>query len=255
MAKFGQTMPDGKGPFADAIVRFRNRDLHAYFGLGMQFRMQLIRFGEFRQESGWSDAINVFALEHLARMDDYRRRIARNPGNADLKSLRDSIKTLGIQIPGNPNATHPDVNQADSNASRPAVATSVTSDDVARPNAPEMDLNFRLDGSDPNIPLIAPVEEAVANQIEIHNAHARILLLGFDLHLTNVTRLDDRDASHRTTAHAALMLYEDLAELVDVVANYGGDQARMAVPHGVRASEEPRGPQAATNQEPSGNQV
>jgi len=45
------------------------------------------------------------------------------------------------------------------------------------------------------------------------------------------------------------MLYASLAEMYDMCESFGGDKNRLPIPHGVRPSEEPRGPSASANRE------
>lgn len=228
----GQVMPDGLGTFADAIVRFRNRSIHTYVGHIIQFRQQALAFGEFGQESGWSDSINRMLIDYLARLDDLRIKITRNPAEEDIGNLRETIKGLGVAIPDGPQVAN----------------SSVTADDVARGTGPEFDLRYVLDGTDPDVPMIAPIP-GVAQVVTIDNVDARMFIVSLDLHASESTRLDSRDATYRITAHESLMLYESLSDLVDMATSYGGDSQRLPVPHGVRPSEEPRGPIASPNRE------
>jgi hypothetical protein len=45
------------------------------------------------------------------------------------------------------------------------------------------------------------------------------------------------------------MLYSSLSELFDMAVSFGGDKNRIPIPHGVRPTEEPRGPAASPNRE------
>jgi hypothetical protein len=70
-----------------------------------------------------------------------------------------------------------------------------------------------------------------------------------DQHIVEATRLDSRYATYRITPRESLMLYSSLSEMFDMCLSFGGDENRLPVPHGVRPSEEPRGPQASPNRE------
>ena len=107
----------------------------------------------------------------------------------------------------------------------------------------EFDLPYRLDGSDPNVPLLADVD--------LRNVDARMFLTALDQHIVESTRLDSRFATYRVTPRESLMLYASLAEMFDMIVSFGGDANRVPIPHGVRPSEEPRGPSASPNREPA----
>jgi hypothetical protein len=67
--------------------------------------------------------------------------------------------------------------------------------------------------------------------------------------------LDSRFATYRITPRESLMLYGSLSEMFDMCVSFGGDENRLPIPHGVRPTEEPRGPGASPNREvvPSGS--
>ena len=114
-------------------------------------------------------------------------------------------------------------------------------EEVARPSGREFDLPYRLDGSDPNIPLLS--------QVDLRNVDARMFVTALDQHIVEATRLDSRYATYRITPRESLMLYSSLSELFDMASSFGGDSNRLPIPHGVRPSEEPRGAAASPNRE------
>ncbi len=213
----------GKDTFEDAMTRFRNRSLHTYVGHCLLFRGQVLQDGEFGVQSGWDTATNDFIIEHLVRLDYLRRKITHNPSDVDIKTLEARAKDLDITLPEEMNEQSP------------------LGDEVARPAGREFDLPYRLDGSDPNIPLL--------NQVNLRNVDARMFVTALDQHIVEATRLDSRFATYRITPRESLMLYASLCEMFDIVVSFGGDRNRIPVPHGVRPSEEPRGPGASPNRE------
>jgi len=76
-----------------------------------------------------------------------------------------------------------------------------------------------------------------------------MFLTALDQHIVEATRLDSRFATYRITPRESLMLYASLSEMFDMVMSFGGDANRVPIPHGVRPSEEPRGPSASPNRE------
>jgi len=213
----------GKSTFEDAITRFRNRSIHTYVGHALTFRGQILQDGEFGVQSGWDTATNEFIQEHLVRLDFLRRKITHNPQAIDIKTLEDRARDLTVSLP------------QDMNEKSPA------GEEVARPAGREFDLPYSLDGSDPNIPLLSDVN--------LRNVDARMFVTALDQHIVEATRLDSRFATYRITPRESLMLYGSLCEMWDMTMSFGGDKNRLAIPHGVRPSEEPRGPQASPNRE------
>jgi hypothetical protein len=213
----------GRDTFEDAITRFRNRSIHTYVGHCLLFRGQILQDGEFGVQSGWDTATNEFIMEHLVRLDFLRRKITHNPQEVDIKTLEQRARDLSISLPDEVDEHSP------------------LGEEVARPSGREFDLPYRLDGSDPNVPLLA--------EIDLRNVDARMFVTALDQHVVEATRLDSRFATYRITPRESLMLYASLAEMFDMAVSFGGDANRIPIPHGVRPSEEPRGPGASPNRE------
>jgi len=213
----------GCDTFEDAIVRFRNRSIHTYVGHALLFRGQILQNADFGVQSGWDSATNQFIIEHLLRLDLLRRKITHNPQKVDIKTLEERARDLKITLPDELNEKSP------------------LGDEVARPSGREFDLPYRLDGSDPNIPLLS--------QVDLRNVDARMFVTALDQHIVEATRLDSRYATYRITPRESLMLYASLAEMFDMAVSFGGDENRVPIPYGVRPAEEPRGPGASPNRE------
>lgn len=216
------TIP-GRDTFEDAITRFRNRSIHTYVGHCLLFRGQILQDGEFGVQSGWDTATNDFIMEHLVRLDFLRRKITHNPQQVDIKTLEERARDLSISLPDDVNERSP------------------AGEEVARPAGREFDLPYRLDGSDPNIPVLS--------EVDLRNVDARMFVTALDQHIVEATRLDSRFATYRITPRESLMLYASLSELFDMAVSFGGDDNRVPIPHGVRPSEEPRGAGASPNRE------
>ncbi len=213
----------GKDTFEDAITRFRNRSIHTYVGHCLLFRGQILQDGEFGVQSGWDTATNEFIIEHLLRLDLLRRKITHNPSSVDIKTLEERARSLSVKLTDEQDNLAP------------------LGEEIARPAGREFDLPYKLDGSDPNIPLLTAVN--------LRNVDARMFLTALDQHIVEATRLDSRFATYRITPRESLMMYSSLCELFDVAVSFGGDENRLAIPHGVRPSEEPRGASASPNRE------
>ena len=215
----------GRDTFEDAMTRFRNRSIHTYVGHCLLFRGQILQDGEFGVQSGWDTATNEFIIEHLVRLDFLRRKITHNPQRVDIKTLQERARDLSVSLPDDVNEKSP------------------AGEEVARPAGREFDLPYRLDGLDPNIPLLS--------EVDLRNVDARMFVTALDQHIVEATRLDSRFATYRITPRESLMLYASLGELFDMAISFGGDNNRIPIPHGVRPSEEPRGASASPNRESS----
>lgn len=213
----------GKDTFEDVITRFRNRSIHTYVGHCLLFRGQILQEGEFGVQSGWDTATNEFIIEHLVQLDMLRRKITHNPKSTDIKTLIERARNLSISIADEQDEYAP------------------LGEEITRPAGREFDLPYKLDGSDPNIPVLSDVD--------LRNVDARMFLTALDQHIVEATRLDSRFATYRITPKESIMLYASLCELFDIAVSFGGDDNRVSIPHGVRPSEEPRGPSASPNRE------
>ena len=157
------------------------------------------------------------------RLDFLRRKITHNPQQIDIKTLQERARDLNLTLLDDVNDKSP------------------AGEEVARPAGREFDLPYRLDGSDPNVPLLCDVD--------LRNVDARMFVTALDQHIVEATRLDSRYATYRITPRESLMLYASLSEIFDMAVSFGGDANRVPIPHGVRPSEEPRGPAASPNRE------
>jgi len=213
----------GRDTFEDAITRFRNRSIHTYVGHCLLFRGQILQNAEFGTQSGWDSATNELLKEHLLRQDYLRRKITHNPQKVDIKTLEERARDLKITLPDEINQQSP------------------LGEEVARPAGREFDLPYRLDGSDPNVPLL--------HTVDLRNVDSRMFVTALDQHIVEATRLDSRFATYRITPRESLMLYASLVEMFDMCVSFGGDSNRVSIPNGVRPSEEPRGATASANRE------
>ncbi len=213
--------------FEDAIIKFRNRSIHTYVGHCLLLRGQLLQDGEFGVQSGWDTASNKFFQEHLLRIDRLRRKITHNPQGEKIKTLETRAKSLKIKLPDETNETSP------------------AGDEIARPVGREFFLQYDLSGGDPNIQML--------RKVDLRNVDARMFVTGLDLHIVEATRLDARFATFRITPRESLMLYGSLLELWDMTVEFGGDDKRVPIAHGVRPTEEPRGVNVSANLEDSRN--
>lgn len=214
----------GTDTFQDAITKFRNRALMTYVGHILLVRGQLLQDGEFGVQSGWDTATNDFAKAHLVRLDELRRKITHNPEGVDIKTLEDRAKDLSVNL-----------------ASEMGQSTTPLGDEVARPAGREVDLPYKLDGSDPNIPNLS--------EVDLRNTNARMFMSALDMHLVEATRLDCRFATYRVTTYESVMLYASLVEMFDMCDSFGGDENRVPITFGVRPSEEPQGVTVSPNRE------
>ena len=206
----------GKETFVDAITYFTNRSIHAYIGQGIKMRQQVMLFGDMQLQSGWTTAIDRKIRQWLVKLDRLRKKMIHSAGNQDQKieDLEELAKSLSLELP--------DISE-----------TTGIGDGIARPSGRPFEMRFKLDGTDPNIPMIS--------QMSVRNQDGLTLLSALDLHLVTATRLDAREATHRISPEEGGMLFAGLLEMWQLCDEYGGDEKVVGITEGVMPSEEPQG--------------
>jgi len=207
----------GKETFVDAVTFFANRSIHAYVGKLIKARQQWMMAEDMKLQSGWTTATDRKIRQWLVQLDRLRRRMIHSSGNQNQKidDLEQLAKDLSLELPT-------------------LASTKATGDSIARPSGRAFEMRLKLDGTDPNIPLIS--------QMMIRNQDGYTLISALDLHIVTATRLDARHATHRISPEEAAMLFAGLLEMWQLCDEYGGDDKVVGITDGVLPSEEPQGP-------------
>ncbi len=205
----------GTETFLDAITMFANRSIHAYIGHCIGFRKQAMSYQDFKRQQGWTTATDRKLRQALVQLDRLRVKMIHTQGDNDQKieNLEAKAKELKLDLPAD-------------NANPLA-------DSIARPSSRPIEMRFRLDGTDVDVPS--------HSQLDLRNVHGQIFMQALDLHIVTATRLDSREASHRITGEEGAQLFAGLWEMWTVCDQFGGDERIVGVTEGVLPSEEPQG--------------
>src|ERR1051326_740187 len=87
-----------KNSFAGMVTVFPNVGIHSLVATGFKFRKQLTVRTEMKQQTGWSNELNVFMAKGLLELDKNCRRIVYNSASLE------GFKVLGPASPDPKNA-------------------------------------------------------------------------------------------------------------------------------------------------------
>jgi hypothetical protein len=210
---------NGKEEFRDAIVEFRNLDIENGLTPLFEFREQLIGNDDLSDRSGIDDTTRDHFLQHLLRCDEVRRRVTYNPEGGD----------VGTEL----------AKAIDPNAQIDLGAKPFAGEMVQGPSGGLIQLPWDLTGEDPNTPL--------RSQLDIRNGFAKSVLTVIDLAIVTWTRLESRVNTQFITRNDSVRVYQLYQRIYAILMTFGGSDQRVDIAQGVRASEEPRGPDNSAN--------
>lgn len=219
-------MTAGKEQFRRAITTFRNRYIIAGLAPLMTFRTEIISNDEFMDRGGTDDPTRNHLLGHLSNCDRWRRRVTHNPDPGELSTkIAQAINTKEeIDAGENP----------------------FGGDDIQNMSGGLLDLPWKLDGTDADIPL--------NSQLKFKNGNGLLLLGAVDSAIVNWTRLNSRDRTTFITSQDSMRIYGDYQAIYGYIISFMGDENRVDVAQ-VLPSDEPLGPDDSPNRkaETSGN--
>lgn len=210
----------GKEQFHRAIMELRNRYIVALLQPLMTFRQEVVTNDEFKDRGGTDDQTRDHFVALLVNADRWRRRVTSNPDQQDLgDQIEKAIdSSQQIEIGNNP----------------------FGGDDIQNASGGMFDLNlyFKLDGTDPNIP--------VNSQLEFKNGNGMILLGAIDEAIVGITRCNSRDRSKFITTFDSMRIYGQYQAILGYIVSFMGRENRVDVAQ-VLPSDEPNGPTDSPN--------
>jgi len=210
----------GKEQFANAILTIRNLHIIAALKPVIDFRTELIANDEFMSRGGADNPTRDHFIQLLQVCDKVRRHVTHNP---DSQPLGDKIaKAI------DPNAT---VEIGD---------LPFGGDDIQMQSGGLVPVPFRLDGTDPDIPLLSQINHAFTK------SNGMLILGAIDRVIVNWTRLNSRDRTRGITREDSMRMYGHYQEILGYLKMYLGDANRVDVAQ-VLPSQEPQGPSASPN--------
>lgn len=209
----------GQEQFRRAIVQFRNLHVMAALGPIFDFRSEITTNDEFSVRGGLDNTTQGHLIKHLVNCDRMRRRVTYNPDEESLGDLIESAIDSEETIMGH---TEP-----------------FGGDEIQEPPGGLVDLQWALDGSDPNIP--------INSQLNFRSQNALILLGAVDRTIVNWTRLESRYRNTFITQMDSMRIYANYVQILEYLNAFAGDENRVDMASGVRPTEEPLGPTDSPN--------
>lgn len=177
-----------QGQFTGMITSFRNQTIMLGLRPVVNLLTEIVGNDEFKNRSGTDDSTRVHMTQLIADCDKSRRLITYNPENVDLKTVV-------------PELIKPGVAQKES-------LNPINLDGIQLSSAPEIELMWRFDGTDPNIPLW--------DTLEFRNGIGGILYGAASTIAVNYTRLESRNRSYMITPNDSLRMYSYMQTFRDL---------------------------------------
>jgi len=189
------------GQFTGMITQFRNSSIH----IGLQPVVTLIHEtagnDEFRSRVGTDDSTKAHFIGLIIACDKSRRLITWNPDNKDLKSVAAGI--------------------IDPTKTQTASLKPINLDGIQMSSTPEVELPWRFDGTDPNIPL--------ASTLLFRNGVGGMIYLAACQIAVAYTRLESRNRSHMITVNDSLRMFSMMQTFRDLCENLLGEDNQVDV--------------------------
>jgi len=193
-----------KGQFTGAITSFKNTDLLIPAASIVNLLTEIAGNDEFANRAGTDDSTKQHLINLIADADKKRRLITYNTGGLDLRTVT-------------PELIDPDQPQE-------ASLTPLSSDHIQLSSAPAVELPYRLDGTDPNLPLM--------EDLRIRNGIGAVLYGNACRILVSLTRLESAHRNHMITVNDSLRLWSIMQSFRDLCDRLLGEanQVDLAQP-------------------------
>lgn len=206
----------GKEAFRNAIVTLRNHDIATGLQPLMELRRELVHSEDLMSRGGLDTASRDHFVTHLARCDQFRRRVTHNPSGKPLKVLIAEAKDPTGEIESG--------------------AMPFAGDEIQQGSTGLYILMWDLSGADVDIPLASTLTLS---------GFGELFLLAIDSTIVAWTRLESRHRSRGITMEDSTRIYHLYQRIFDGLMAFAGDDNYVDIAQGVLASEEPRGPENA----------
>jgi hypothetical protein len=196
------------GQFTGAITAFKNQHIQLAIRPCIDIITELVGNDEFKSRAGTDDSTKRHFVQLIRKADQARRLITYNAENVDIKAivdidgdLQDSLKPLAT-------------------------------DTVQLGSTPDVEIPWRLDGTDENIPLWS--------ELHFRNGIGGVLYSSICSIVVAWTRLESRNRSHMITVNDSLRIWSHLQGFYDLCDRLLGveNQVDLAQP---LATDEPEG--------------
>jgi len=191
---------------------FPNDGIHLLLAETIKFRKQLTARDEFKSQSGWGDNLNAYMVTELDKLADTLESITYNTDGKTMAQRKEEASDTSRSL-------------ADDYS-----ATSITMDEVLMPSFPPRRVEWVLDGSDADLPII--------DNVNFPNDDGRSFIKGLDRFFVAMTRLDSRFQPVSITKYESVMMRGILDGLYTLAQRKGGEFNKSDIPTGTLPSQQ-----------------
>jgi hypothetical protein len=216
--------------FRNSPMVARNRYLVPALQPLFVLRSELIANDEFTDRGGTNTPTRTHLLNHLVRCDAMRRRVTHNPSGVPLEVIKLEAKDVEA-IKGTTLAGSID-----------SKLNPFGGDEIQNQSGGLIDLSliYRLDGGDPNIPLMSQLTSVFRASV------GGTVLMGVDDAINMWLRCNSAMRTTHFTIEDSIRILGRYQAIYDYLRAFTGDDNRIDVAQRL-PSQEPRGPQASPN--------
>jgi hypothetical protein len=199
------------GQFTGMITSFRNQTIMVGLRPVVNLLTEIVGNDEFKNRSGTDDSTKAHMTQLIADCDKSRRLVTYNPDNLDLKAVAPELI---------------DPKQAQKTSLNP-----INLDGIQLSSTPEVELMWRFDGTDVNLPLW--------EKLEFRNGIGGILYGAASAIAVNYTRLESRNRSYMITVNDSLRMYSYMQTFRDLCDNLLGKDNQVDIAQPLATDEPP----------------
>jgi hypothetical protein len=189
------------GQFTGMITSFRNQTIMVGLRPVVNLLTEIVGNDEFKNRSGTDDSTKAHMTQLIADCDKSRRLITYNPDNLDLKAVAPEL--------------------IDTKQAQKASLNPINLDGIQLSSTPEVELMWRFDGTDVNLPLW--------EKLEFRNGIGGILYGAASAVAVNYTRLESRNRSYMITVNDSLRMYSYMQTFRDLCDNLLGKDNQVDI--------------------------
>jgi len=193
------------GQFQGMITSFRNRTILVALQPCVTLLQELANNDEFQNRAGTDDSTKAHFIQLLQACDRSRRMITFNPEKVDIKSIIDIDKKL-------------------EESQKPLMG-----DAVQLSSTPPVELPWRFDGTDPNIPLF--------DALRFRNGVGGLIYGAACDMVVAWTRLESRNRAYMITANDSLRMFTMLQSVKDLVDRLLGTNNQVDIAQPLQTDE------------------
>lgn len=189
------------GQFTGMITSFRNQTILLGLQPVINLMTEIVGNDEFKNRAGSDDSTKAHMIQLIAQCDKTRKVITYNPDQADLKAVAPELIDLKV-VQGS--SLNP-----------------INLDGIQLSSGPEIEVPYKFDGTDPNIPLF--------EKLQFRNGIGGILYGAACSIAVNYTRLESRNRSYMLTVNDSLRMYSYMQTFRDLCDQFLGKSNQVDI--------------------------